>query len=429
MFYFANDILDRMMKGIIGFLVGLTIALVSCQPPGENQELLSQPLLLQIVKGKISLCVDSMHNDMDVSVRRISEHPLNYDLIRSELIRISKNHPYVEDFSFLDSKGVLRVVEPKAYSRYEGHSVVFQKHNKMIRTQPTPVFSDVFKSVEGFDAVDLQVPVNKGKEFYGSLNLLLRPDVFLDDIIRGTLNGLPFQIWIAQPNGKIIYDLDPSLIGRNILTDTLFQRSETIKKLMKQVVGKREGYRKAESDRNGKTYKWENFWTTIDLFNNQWRIVLSREASDLRKPKIQNGILSRDAINREIQFKKLARDEGFLKSIANRDTEAVTDILKSFHSSYPDLYCLEWVNEEYKVVAGFPKENSIIGYSFDPIKNQSDVVMQDKVNSMRESKFNMQLFEGHYGKFYVYPMFYNGKYFGLIYYIVTAQKSEGNYIL
>ena len=198
---------------------------------------------------------------------------------------------------------------------------------------------------------------------------------------------------------------------------------------MKQVINKREGYKKAESERNGTIYKWENFWTTIDLFNNQWRIVLSREASDLRKPKIQNGILSRDAISREIQFKKLARDEGFLKSIAKRDVETVNDILKSFHSSYPDLYCLEWVNEEYKVVAGFPKENCIIGYSFDPIKNQSDAVMQDKVNSMRESKFNMQLFEGHYGKFYVYPMFYNGKYFGLIYYIVTAQKSEGNYIL
>ena len=67
--------------------------------------------------------------------------------------------------------------------------------------------SAVFRSVEGFDAADAEYPViAPDGRFIGSVSLLFKPETFLENILHPLVRGLPVDIWVMEPGGRILFD-------------------------------------------------------------------------------------------------------------------------------------------------------------------------------------------------------------------------------
>lgn len=57
----------------------------------------------------------------------------------------------------------------------------------------------MFRSVEGYDAVDAEYPVfNPEGKFIGSVSVLFKPEKLLGDIVKPLVKGLPLDIWAMK---------------------------------------------------------------------------------------------------------------------------------------------------------------------------------------------------------------------------------------
>jgi two-component system, cell cycle sensor histidine kinase and response regulator CckA len=75
------------------------------------------------------------------------------------------NQVQIRSITRMDERGVILYNFPS--SSPVGTDISDQKHVRELRRDHKPVISDVFKTVEGFDAVALHVPVFRGSEFKG----------------------------------------------------------------------------------------------------------------------------------------------------------------------------------------------------------------------------------------------------------------------
>lgn len=71
----------------------------------------------------------------------------------------------------LDERGIVVYNFPASSS--VGTDISDQKHVRELLQDHKPVISDVFKAVEGFDAVALHVPIFRGSVFKGSIGILI----------------------------------------------------------------------------------------------------------------------------------------------------------------------------------------------------------------------------------------------------------------
>ena len=98
----------------------------------------------------------------------------------------------IEAVTRVDAHGIILYTYPYNNSVI-GDDISYQKHVQEIIATHRPVISDVFMAVQGYLAIALHIPIFKGKEFMGSLAMLIPIDKlgkrYLANIkIRGTGN-------------------------------------------------------------------------------------------------------------------------------------------------------------------------------------------------------------------------------------------------
>ncbi|MBI4838321.1 MAG: cache domain-containing protein [Nitrospirae bacterium] len=77
----------------------------------------------------------------------------------------------IRSITRMDEGGTIIYTVP--FSRVIGSNISEQKHVQEILKKHKPVISDVFKTVQGFDAVALHVPVFKGAVFKGTIAIVI----------------------------------------------------------------------------------------------------------------------------------------------------------------------------------------------------------------------------------------------------------------
>lgn len=85
-----------------------------------------------------------------------------------------------------------------------------------------------------------------------------------------------------QVNGTLIYDADPAQEGKNLLTDSIYADSPDLQTFVNQVAAAPSGYGtytfydKNIDDDSKTMVEKEAYWTTIGIFNTEWRLVITR---------------------------------------------------------------------------------------------------------------------------------------------------------
>ncbi len=198
--------------------------------------------------------------------------------IRSLLNDILCRDPAVITASYIDSKGILRYIEPREYKNVEGSNISAQEHVIAMMKKPEPVFSPGFKAVEGFTAVVIAHPVPGSKKgYHGSINLVLRTDFLVEPLLKNLSIPPEYELWIMQTDGQIIYDADSDEIGRMLFADPLYADYESLRQLGKKIAANPSGQGEYIFEAPGKKEKAIKTasWDTVKLHGREWRVVLT----------------------------------------------------------------------------------------------------------------------------------------------------------
>lgn len=217
-------------------------------------EAANQPVILTTAEQQVTATFDRLDTGLKKAAKKLGETGLTGEGARQVLAEACKEFSYAVDCATVDNKGRLTTIEPAFYRRFEGTDISVQEQVRKILKLHKPLVSSVFRSVEGYDAVDVESPVfNPEGRFIGSLSVMFKPEKLLGDIIQPLVKGVPLAIWAMEPGGRILYDSDPAQVGLNIFTSTPYQPYKQLVLFAQKIAATAQGdgvYRqKGKSDR------------------------------------------------------------------------------------------------------------------------------------------------------------------------------------
>lgn len=120
----------------------------------------------------------------------------------------------IRSITRVDENGVILYTVP--FKQSIGSNISSQPHMQKILKDHKPVLSDVFKAVQGFDAVALHVPVSKGDTFKGTIAIVINFESLATRYLEVIKLGKTGNVWMINQNGTILYHHFSGFIGKNI---------------------------------------------------------------------------------------------------------------------------------------------------------------------------------------------------------------------
>jgi signal transduction histidine kinase len=124
------------------------------------------------------------------------------------------NQTRIMEITRVDEKGVIRDDFPD--SNAVGLDISYRKHIVALARDRRPVISEVFRTIEGIDAVALHVPVMEGNIFKGSVEILVDFKSLAKRYLDVIKVGETGYAWMISKDGTILYTPVPDLIGKSI---------------------------------------------------------------------------------------------------------------------------------------------------------------------------------------------------------------------
>ena len=97
-----------------------------------------------------------------------------------------------------------------------GTDISDQKHVRELLRDHKPVISDVFRAVEGFDAVALHVPIFRGSVFKGSIGILINFESLAKRYLDVIKIGETGYAWVVSRDGTQLYSPIPGFTGKSV---------------------------------------------------------------------------------------------------------------------------------------------------------------------------------------------------------------------
>jgi hypothetical protein len=244
--------------------------LVEADPADNNK--------LKGISGSIQSVLDSMDGALRDAASDLAKTKFtDQEKIHSVLKELCRVHPYAVDCSVIDMQGSMVAVEPGEYRGVEGRNINRQKQVKKLHRTGKPVMSDMLKVVEGFFAVDLEWPIrSKGGDLIGSVSMIVKPEPFLEKIIRPELTRENYNAWVMQENGQILYSRYKEVIGSYPTADNSYIGNRSLLAALRDTIQNKSGikrYRQKGIGRSGSDPKALT-WTSVGLHGTEWRVIL-----------------------------------------------------------------------------------------------------------------------------------------------------------
>lgn len=200
--------------------------------------------------------------------------------IRILLVDALKVHAAVLTSCYVDTKGILKYLEPAQYQDSEGADISKQTHTIAMLEKPAPMISTAFKAVEGFATVAMAQPLLDAKgKFVGSLVLTIDTSMLPQLVLDKNGVSSDYEIWAMEPDGTIVCDADKEEIGLNLFTDSMYLDHEALQSLGKQIAASPKGegeYSFAATGTDDVVAK-KAAWETITMHGREWRVVLVKK--------------------------------------------------------------------------------------------------------------------------------------------------------
>jgi PAS domain S-box-containing protein len=176
-----------------------------------------------------------------------------------------------------DSNGHIIFTTP-VYPNSIGVDISKQKHMVKILADHKPVVSDVFNTVQGYQAIVIHYPVFKNGKFNGTIAFLLNFEQIAKDIFDDIKIGKSGYSWMLNSNGIEIYSSIPSQIGKSIYETS--KANHSLLKIADQMIAGKEGlssytYNKKNTEKN------IVFFQPIRINNTFWSLAVSYSEDEI----------------------------------------------------------------------------------------------------------------------------------------------------
>ena len=270
------------MQSLVVFLTCLLLVPIPLVAAGRAES--GQPPIVGQLHQQLTTALYKLDTDLAQVATQLATIGLTGSAARQLLLKICEAHPAVVDCATVDLAGRMVTLEPASFKQFEGADISQQEQVRRLHRTKRPVLSTTIRAVEGFDAVDLEHPiVSPQGKLRGSVSLLVKPEALLSAIIAPAVQGFPVEVWVIQRDGRILYNPDPEMIGRNVFHDPACGPSPQFHSLARKVAATKSGSGIYDCRPQGlqTAVKKHAFWTTVDLHGTAWRLLVTQVATDV----------------------------------------------------------------------------------------------------------------------------------------------------
>ena len=192
----------------------------------------------------------------------------------------AENSGVIISSATVDQNDIILAIQPSQYSNITGQDLKSQEQNVEMHKTMRPALSNLTSLIEGPTGVTMVSPVfDTNRQLIGSLRITFQPCQLIHPIVRDSAKGI-YTIYALQKNSTLIYDANDEEQGKNIFTDPEYAGYTELLTFIHQVVDTNSGYG---------TYSYfddlapsrplvskEAYWTTIGIYNADWRLVIAR---------------------------------------------------------------------------------------------------------------------------------------------------------
>jgi hypothetical protein len=184
------------------------------------------------------------------------------------------------DCLMMDRGATVINVKPDHYRNIVGRNLMYDTHIQKLFATSRPTSTTVTPLVEGGNGIAVSYPVHNSANANvdGAVSLAVDPVVFFGSMFGSTTAGDPYETWVIQPDGLIVYDSDKSQIGRKLFNDPMYESSPTLLDLGRQMAIRSSGvgtYSLPGTSPTGTVVR-EARWATLVVYDNDYRLVVSR---------------------------------------------------------------------------------------------------------------------------------------------------------
>jgi PAS domain S-box-containing protein len=127
------------------------------------------------------------------------------------------HYEQIRSFTRMDENGTILFTVPDRGTI--GRNLTPQKHVQELLKTRKPVISDVFRTVQGFDAVALHVPVFQGAQFKGSIALTINFQSLARRYLEIIKIGRTGYAWVVSRDGTELYCPVPGHTGNSVFAN------------------------------------------------------------------------------------------------------------------------------------------------------------------------------------------------------------------
>jgi hypothetical protein len=405
------------MKKRLGLTVlMMTLVLMMASTSARSDDEI--PRVLSEAKQKITAELHRLDTGLKKAAENLGQTGLTSDQARRILANLCGDFDYAADCAAVDMQGKMVTIEPAPYRQFEGKDIYDQEQVQRILKSGKPVLSSVFRSVEGFPAVDVEYPVvtSTGKRL-GQVSVLFQPEKMLGKIIAPLVQGTPSNIWVMEKKGRILYDADNRQIGLHLFTSSLYSPNKSLILLGRRISALPEGkgiYRFRRTSSSEEVVVKNAAWQSVSLYGNDWRLVAIHVEKPGADPTGKELVV---AATLEKQLEDLVALPALKKALSTGDTRKGLKILKNFYEEAPGIYSVQWMDAKGINRLGYPEDNSLLNYDYHSRRMKEDPDFLKILEERKPAVYETPLFEGKTGAFTFRPVFQRDRYLGMVYFI------------
>lgn len=243
-------------------------------PPADDGATDAAAALIEL-QSEITEALETLDGRLSHATLAIGRTGLDDDAARAILADLSATDPAIVDCTVSNTEGTLIAIEPAEYRGTEGADIRDQLHVQHILASKRPIMSEVITVAEGFPAVVINAPIfTEEGQFVGISSIVFHPELLIAELVA---KDSPFDTMVVQTDGRILYDTDPTQIGRMTFEDPLYADYPDLLDAARRVSAERYGTVTYVFGTDGQAVQKEITWTTAGLHGVEWRVAVIRE--------------------------------------------------------------------------------------------------------------------------------------------------------
>jgi len=274
----------RISAFIAVLLIAVAVFGVGCTEESQPSLQESQDTVLRDAVAGINGELESVKASIGEDARVLGETGLSSTAGRESLKQTLLEYPWAESYLVISKDSIVVTALPENYAGLVDTDLSFQPQVQRAIREQAPLTSEVFHLEEGFSGVTQSYPVF-GTDYQGFVSIAYRPEALIDRVVAPLTSKTPYDVWVAQTDGRVIYDTTPEEIGKNLFSDPAY-RSPVLREAFSRIVAEPSGSLEYSFwDRNWeRNVTKEAVWDTAGIDGAAWRVVVTRSLDAKEMP-------------------------------------------------------------------------------------------------------------------------------------------------